>query len=130
MYIHLKSFIVTFIVFILIDLTWLGFVAKNLYASYVGPMMRAQPNMVAAVIFYVLYVIGILAFVIYPHRGESLWTIALWGALFGLIAYATFDLTALAVLKGWSVPLTFIDLAWGTILTASVAAASSYILSR
>ena len=130
MYIHLKSFIVTFIVFILIDLTWLGFVAKNLYASYVGPMMRAQPNMVAAVIFYVLYVIGILAFVIYPHRGESLWTIALWGALFGLIAYATFDLTSLAVLKGWSVPLTLIDLAWGTILTASVAAASSYILSR
>lgn len=130
MLIHFKSFIVTFIVFILIDLTWLGFVAKNLYASYVGPLMRTQPNMVAAVIFYALYVIGILAFVIYPHRGESLWTVAAWGALFGLIAYATFDLTALAVLKGWSVPLTLIDLAWGSILTASVATISAYILSR
>lgn len=106
----------------LIDAIWLGVIANKLYKDELGNLLLEKPNMVAAVLFYIIFVIGIVVFAVMPAVSAGDWKIALGlGALLGLVTYATYDLTNLATLKGFPVKIVVIDLIWGTLLTATVA---------
>jgi uncharacterized membrane protein len=110
------------VVMLTLDLLWLDVLARPLYGRAIGPLLRPQPNLLAAALFYAVYLVGVNELVIHvgakPDR--SAW-VAARGALLGFVAYSTFDLTALAVLKGWSPLVTVVDIAWGTLLTAATA---------
>ena len=106
-----------------LDGVWLSVVANKFYKSQIGQLLLDKPNMTAAVLFYIVYLIGVVMFVVNPALEKGSWMYAVgYGALFGLVAYATYDLTNLATLKAWPVKLVLVDLAWGMILTAIVAA--------
>ena len=108
-----------------LDAMWLSVVANKFYKSQIGQLLLDKPNMAAAVTFYVVYLIGVVVFVVNPAIEKESWRHALgYGALFGLVAYATYDLTNLATLKAWPIKLVVVDLIWGTILTAVVALAT------
>ncbi|MBE0450551.1 MAG: DUF2177 family protein [Clostridia bacterium] len=127
----LRNFAVTFVVFMAIDLIWLGFIAKNLYSKYLGYIMTDKVNWGAALLFYVLFIIGLLFFVISPALDKNSWTYALGaGALYGLLTYATYDLTNLATLKDWPITITVIDMIWGTSLAALTSIISFSIIQR
>ena len=116
-------YIATLVLFAGIDVVWLGFVANRFYRAELGSLMTQNFNVGAAVAFYLIYALGTVIFAISPTLASGTWRDALlWGALFGFFAYATYDLTNLATLKGWPMRLTFVDLAWGTILTGTVSA--------
>ncbi len=118
------SYALTAVVFFALDMLWLGFLAKGLYRKYLGSFLSEQVNWTAAFIFYFLFIIGIFVFVILPAvQDNSLIKAIGLGAFFGIITYATYDLTNLATLKGWPLPIVFIDITWGAILTALVSAA-------
>ncbi len=130
---HLKSilisYLLTIIVFLMIDLLWLGIIAKNLYQKYLGDFLSDKVNWTAAFIFYFIYVAGISIFAIYPAvQKGSAFNAILMGALFGLFTYATYDLTNLATLKDWPLPIVFIDILWGAILSATVSLAGFHIV--
>ncbi len=117
----LKLYGIAFVLFMIIDLIWLGLIAKNLYQKQLGHLMADQVNWIAAIIFYLLFIGGLVFFAINPAVNDGEWTKALlYGALFGFMAYATYDLTNLATLKDWPIQITIIDLIWGTFLGASV----------
>lgn len=125
----LISYVLTLIVFLIIDMAWLGFIAKNLYQKYLGNFLSETVNWTAAFIFYCIYIVGISLFVIYPAVSKGSATNALlMGALFGIFTYATYDLTNLATLKAWPIQIVIIDIIWGAILTATVSIAGFYIV--
>lgn len=127
----LRNFFITFVVFMAIDLIWLGLIAKNLYSKYLGYIMTDKVNWGAALLFYGLFIIGLLFFVISPALDKNSWTYALGaGALYGLLTYATYDLTNLATLKDWPITITIIDMIWGTTLAALTSIISFSILQR
>jgi len=109
-------------------MAWLGLIAKNMYHKYLGDFLSDKVNWTAALIFYLIYIVGISIFAIYPaiNKGSVLHAIVM-GGLFGLFTYATYDLTNLATLKNWPLPIVFIDIAWGMILTALVSLSGFYI---
>jgi uncharacterized membrane protein len=119
----------TAVVFFLIDLFWLGFVAKGLYDRYLGSFLRDQVNWTAALLFYAVYLAGILVFVVLPalEDGSSVLRAALLGGFLGFFAYCTFDLTSLALIRNWPLPISVVDIAWGTILTGSTSAAVVWV---
>lgn len=121
-------YFLTLIVFLIIDLTWLGFIAKGIYRKYLGNLLSDNVNWTAAIIFYMIYILGILVFAVFPavNKDSVISAIALGGFL-GFLAYATYDLTNLATLKGWPHAIVYIDIIWGAILTASVSTAGFYI---
>ena len=115
----------------LFDFIWLKFVANSFYKSQIGQLLLEKPNMGAAVLFYIIYVVCIVAFVLSPALEKgSLAYAAGYGALFGFVAYATYDLTNLATIKGFTPKLVVVDLIWGTVLTAAVASIAYLILHR
>ncbi|MBP6045095.1 DUF2177 family protein [Candidatus Woesebacteria bacterium] len=117
----IKMYLVTLFVFFAIDMVWLGLIAKTFYQSQIGYLMKATPNWTAAIIFYLLFIVGLVVFVVAPSLAKQSWSQALLlGALFGLICYATYDLTNLATIKNWPILVTVVDLIWGTVLSASV----------
>jgi uncharacterized membrane protein len=110
------------VVMLTLDLVWLGVLAPPLYEPAIGTLLRPQPNLVAAALFYAVYLVGVNELVIHAGAAASSSArVAARGALLGVVAYSTFDLTALAVLAGWSVLVTAVDIAWGAILTAATA---------
>lgn len=116
--------------FLAIDLVWLGVVARSFYRAQLGPLLADQPRWGVALAFYALYCAGIVLFAVLPGlRAGSLLHSALLGAAFGLVAYATYDLTNLATLRGWPPLMSLVDLAWGTVLTATVASIS-FLVAR
>ncbi len=118
-------YLLSLMVFLGIDMLWLGIVAKDFYRNNLGHLLRADVNWAAALIFYLLYVAGILIFATMPAlERHSLRQAVLLGALFGFFAYATYDLTNLATLKDWPVNVVLVDILWGAVLSACVAAAS------
>ena len=120
MVLFLQLFGIAFLVFFAIDLLWLGLVAKNLYQKHIGKLLKPNVNWVAAIIFYLIFIGGLVFFVVMPAVEQAVWTQALLiGALFGFITYATYDLTNLATMKDFPVFITLVDLAWGTFLGAS-----------
>ena len=118
---YLKLYFVTLIAFLAIDMVWLGLVARTFYRHYLGFLMAPTTNWLAAAIFYLLFIVGILFFVVVPGlEGDSLRTTLLRAALFGLITYATYDLTNLATVRDWPLLITVVDMAWGTVLSLAV----------
>ena len=123
------SYVLTFAVFFIIDMAWLGFVAKDIYKKYLGNLLSDNVNWAAAIIFYLLFVVGIFIFAIMPSVDKnSLQSAIILGALFGFFTYATYDLTNLATLKDWSLTIVFIDIIWGAVLTSIVSTAGFYIV--
>ncbi len=126
----LKIFITAFVVFMAIDLVWLGFISKNLYNKELGPIKKDKINWAAAVVFYVLYIAGLSFFVVGPALDKVAPLYALYaGAIFGLVAYSTYDLTNLATMKGFTLKITVIDLIWGTFVTSVASVISYFILA-
>ena len=118
---YVKLYFATLVAFFAIDLVWLGLVARTFYSRYLGSLMAPKVKWPAAVIFYLLYVVGILVFAVLPGlEAKSLKTTLVSAALLGLIAYATYDLTNLATLKNWPLLVTVVDLVWGTALSVAV----------
>ncbi|HSF82739.1 MAG TPA: DUF2177 family protein [Anaerolineales bacterium] len=118
---YLKLYLATLIAFFLIDMVWLGVVARNFYRKYLGFLLSPNPNWAAAILFYLLFIGGILIFAVIPGlQAGSLGKALLLGALFGLLSYATYDLTNLATIKDWPLIVTVVDMIWGTVLAASV----------
>lgn len=127
----LKLYAIAVPIFFLIDMLWLGIVAKNFYAKHLGFLMTPQINWVAALIFYFLFIIGLVIFVIMPGlTSDSLPRTLAYGLLFGLITYATYDLTNLATLKNWPLLVTIIDLIWGMVLSSSVSVLTFIIAQK
>ena len=119
------SAIIATITFLLLDATWLGYVGKKFYFDEIGSLMRmndgvAQPLWPAAIVVYVALIAGILLFVI-PKANGSVLHALLYGALFGLVTYATYDFTNLATLQSWSIKISIIDTIWGAFLCAATA---------
>ena len=113
-----KLYLVALVIFLLVDLCWLGIIAKNLYREELGYIMAKDVRYGAALLFYLLYIGGLLFFAIMPGFGEGRALMGLfYGAFFGLIAYATYDLTNLATLKGWPMKIVICDLIWGTFIS-------------
>jgi len=126
-----KLFGIALPVFFAIDMLWLGFIAKDFYAKQIGGLMKPDINWTAAVIFYLIFIAGLVVFVITPAVIKNSWTHAvLMGALFGFVCYATYDLTNLAVAKDWPLLVTIIDLIWGAVLAASVSVITFLIVSK
>jgi uncharacterized membrane protein len=117
----MKLFLIALPVLFAIDMIWLVLVAKNFYQKQIGFLMRPDVNWFAAIIFYLLFIAGLVTFVIAPAVDKHSWVHALlFGALFGLITYSTYDLTNLATIKDWPLLVTVVDLIWGTVLAASI----------
>ena len=117
----IQIYLVVLAAFFVIDMVWLGLVAKKFYRQQLGSLMRVGVNWPAAIIFYLLFIIGLVFFVVYPAVEKGSWFYALWtGAFFGLICYATYDLTNLATLKNWPLKMTIVDLIWGSVLSGAL----------
>lgn len=115
------QYLVAAVVFLVLDLAWLGLVAQGLYERLLGDLLAEQPNVAAAVAFYAIFLAGLVYFVIAPAVEERSLRSALFrGAAFGLVTYATWDLTSLAVIEGFPVAIVPIDMAWGAVLAAAV----------
>ena len=126
----LKLYFIALPVFLLIDGLWLGLIAKNFYAKQIGFLMKTNINWFSALLFYVLFIIGLVVFVLLPTIKSNSWqTALLLGCLLGFICYATYDLTNLATLKNWPVIVTIVDIIWGTVLGGSVSLIT-YFLSK
>ncbi len=126
---YLYLYLLTIPVFFLIDMVWLGVVAKTFYQSKLGHLL-GPVNWSAALVFYLLFIVGIMIFAVAPALNSgTLGKAVLLGALFGFFAYATYDLTNLATLKDWPLSVTLVDMVWGAVLSGSVAAAS-YSIGR
>jgi uncharacterized membrane protein len=127
----LKLYGIGFLVFLAIDAVWLGLIARQFYGKYLGHLLSPTPNFIAAGIFYLLFIISILVFAVIPGLNQnSVIKAVMLGALFGLITYATYDLTNLATLKDWPLLVTVVDLIWGTVLSASVAGITTAIAQK
>lgn len=123
------GYLLTAAVFFAIDMLWLGLIAKGLYNKYLGSFLAEQVNWTAAIIFYLLFIVGIFIFAIMPAvEKDSLMKAVLLGALFGFFTYATYDLTNLATLKDWPLKIVLIDIVWGAVLTASVSTSGFLIM--
>ncbi len=127
----IKIYLIALPVFLGIDMIWLSLVAKDFYSKQIGFLMKTNINWTAAIIFYLLFIVGLVLFVISPALDKKSWLQALLlGALFGLITYATYDLTNLATLKNWPLLVTLVDLLWGTALAASVSVVTYFIATK
>lgn len=126
-----KHYLITLVVFTLIDLVWLLVISKRLYQEKIGHLMADTVNLPAAAIFYLLYILALVFFVINPAVDKKSVLYALGaGAFFGLVAYGTYDLTNLATLKGWPASLTVIDLIWGSFVTGSTCAVTTWLSGK
>ena len=127
---YLTAYVVTAVVFLGIDFVWLSKIAKRFYYDRLGELLLDKPNLGAAVAFYAIYVVGIIIFAIAPAlREQSASTALVYGALFGFFAYATYDMTNYATLRNWSLTVSLVDIAWGTLLTG-VSAFLGYLGTR
>jgi len=118
-------------VFFIIDMIWLGLVAKNFYRSQIGFLMKTNINWAAAIIFYLLFIAGLVFFVLSPAiEKKSMMYAIMTAAFYGLLTYATYDLTNLATLKDWPLLITIVDLIWGMVLSVSVTFISYLIAIR
>jgi len=118
---YVKLYLCTLVGFLAIDAVWLGVVARGFYRKHLGFLITDQPNWGAALAFYLLFVAGLLVFAVVPGlQAGSPRKVLLLGAFFGLVTYATYDLTNMATVKNWPWIVTLVDMAWGTVLAAAV----------
>lgn len=122
------SFLLSLLV---IDLIWLLGIAKNMYRDEMGSLMASEPKLLAGLAFYLLYALGATIFVILPALSKQSWIYAAqYGALFGFFCYMTYDLTNLAVIRDFPVRLAFVDIAWGSAVTAFSAILAYWVGNR
>lgn len=126
-----KLYLIALPVFFIIDMIWLGLVAKNFYRSQIGFLMKTNVNWIAAIIFYFLFIAGLVFFVLSPaiEKKDIVYGI-MTAAFYGLLTYSTYDLTNLATLKDWPLLITIIDIIWGMVLSVSVTVISYLIAAR
>lgn len=126
-----KLYFIALPLFLACDAIWLGLISKNFYKEQIGFLMKTNVNWTAALIFYLIFIAGLVLFVITPALEKSSWMYALmFGALFGLVAYATYDLTNLAILKDWPILVTLVDMVWGIAISAGVSVATYIIVNK
>ena len=127
---YLKLYALTVPVFFIIDLMWLGMIAKGFYQKNLSYILSPQVNWPAAIVFYLLYIAGIIIFAVAPAVTKNSWQHAmLYGAMFGFFTYMTYELTNLALLKDWPLNIVVVDIIWGVVLCTAVATLS-FILAR
>jgi uncharacterized membrane protein len=127
---YFKLYLLTVPVFFILDILWLGVIAKGFYRRQLGFILSPQVNWAAAVVFYLMYIAGILFFAVRPAVSNNSWgQAAFLGALFGLFTYATYDLTNLATIKDWPLVIVVVDILWGMCL-GTLVASLSYVISR
>ena len=125
---YIWAYIATGLAFLVIDLVWLGVVARDFYHGHYGDILAQPFNMTGAVIFYFTYILGILIFAVIPGlQRRSLGYAVLYGAMFGFFCYATYNFTSLAVIKDFPMAAIPVDLVWGTFLTGSTAAGGYFL---
>lgn len=123
----LKLFSIAAVLFLVFDFVWLLFIARKIYQEQLGSLL-GPTKIIPAAIFYVLYLVGMLFFVVYPAlEKDSLMYALIAGAFLGLLCYATYDLTNLATIKGWPVLVTIIDLIWGTVVTTATSGITVFV---
>jgi len=131
MRLFLKLYLIALPIFFMVDMIWLGLLAKNFYKNQIGFLMKPDVNWTAAIIFYLLFLVGVVLFVIEPALEKKNLMFALSrGALFGLITYATYDLTNLATLKDWPLKVVVVDMIWGAVLSGTVCGSSYWIANK
>ena len=114
-------YIIATVIFFAIDMVWLGFIARNLYKEKLGFILSDKVNWAAAIVFYLIYIGGILFFAVIPAIKDQNWQTALLnGAVLGMLCYATYDLTNMATISQWPLQIVVIDIVWGIVLTSSV----------
>ena len=128
---YLKLYGIALAVFLALDVLWLGVVARPTYVKHLGPLMREQVQWPAALLFYVFFLVGLMVFVIVPAiEAQSVARAVTLGIFYGFITYQTYELTNYAIVKSWPLPIVFIDIAWGMVLSGSVSAATVLIGKR
>lgn len=124
----IKQYIIALIAFLCIDAIWLILIAPKFYKNQIGHLMAESPNLISALIFYLIFIVGIIFFVVNPAiEKNSIGYLLIAASLFGFISYATYDLTNLATLKDWPITVTIVDLLWGTFLSTVVSVITFYI---
>jgi len=127
---YVVAYIATALVFLGLDALWLTQVALGMYRRELGNLLLDQPNLAVAGLFYLLFVAGLVALAVVPALNGGGWVAALWmGAVLGLVAYGTYDITNLSTLRNWSLTVTLLDLAWGTALSAVSALAGTLVVT-
>lgn len=127
---YVAGYFAALFAFVVIDMAWLAAMTSRLYRPTLGDILIADVNLSPAIMFYLIYPIGLVVFALNPAlKSGSMTTAAAYGALFGFLTYATYDLTNYSTLRNWTMQLTIIDLLWGTMLSAT-AAAVSYLAVR
>lgn len=120
---QIKTYVLSLVVFLGIDAVWLTTMNKNFYGKYLGHLMAEKPNLMIALLFYLINIVGMMVLVINPALKENSWTkLITMAMIYGLCTYATYDLTNMATLKNWPTIVTIVDLIWGVTLTTSVSA--------
>lgn len=127
----IKLYLIALPTFFAIDFIWLGLIARKFYFGQLGQLMKTNINWPAAIIFYLLFIVGLVIFAIHPAlEKKSLASATVLGGLFGFFAYATYDLTNLATLKNWPLSVTIVDMIWGVVLAGTVSAITFFIASK
>ena len=126
-----RLYLLTLFSFLLLDSVWLGVISPAFYDQYIGHLMAEEPDFIAAGLFYLLFIWGLVYFAVEPAASSGSSRLgAVRGALYGLVTYATFDLTSQAVFRDWPVIVTVVDLIWGTLLSSSTAALAVYLYHK
>jgi len=119
---YLIAYLAAMVAFLVIDGVWLGVIARDFYADQLGGLLRKNILAAPALAFYLIYTAGLVFLAVRPHQADvSLLNVAMYGAIVGFLAYGTYDMTNLATLKQWPVLMSFVDVLWGTFLSATVA---------
>jgi uncharacterized membrane protein len=127
---YLLSYLAVAGSFVAIDMVWLTLMADRLYRPVLGDILKPQPELGPAAVFYLIYSIGLFGFVVLPAQdGGSQLRVLLFGALFGCVTYATYDLTNQATLRNWSTLLSVADIGWGSVL-AAISAVIGYLVAQ
>ena len=126
----LLPFAAIVVTMMILDVIWIGGIARPLYNRGIGHLMAEQPNWIAAIAFYLLFAIGVMAFVVLPRASGDWRMAAAWGAAFGFMTYMTYDLTNMATLRDWPLALSFIDVAWGCVATGLAATVGKLVKDK
>jgi len=127
---YLKLYGLTLLAFLIVDGLWLTLIAKNFYAKHLGYLMASPPNLLAALLFYLIFIAAILILVVVPTKDLPLANTLFLAAVFGFASYATYDLTNLATIKDWPLIVTLVDLLWGTSISTLTALIARLISER